>query len=385
LTLASALLVSGPAFSRDGEKEGKVDGARLRLSARPTLTMQTVGSRISAPFATIYSPDGKRLAGVGPWSGYWEPGVCVWNATTGQLLFTRSWQTKKVALSVHFNDDGTLLAASVPLPSEKPGEVELWDAATGKSLRFLKGADAGPITFSPDGKLVAATGGRPASVGLWDVATGKKLRALEGNAHYSQTFSPDSKLLLGVGTDYLRGGPARAWNVATGKVIQALEGVSNGVAFSPDSKRVAAAGATRSVGVWEVASGRKVLEIRKAHINGVVNVAFSPDGKRLVTGGNRGHNPGFLAGVLEAVMEGCPPVNDGEVKIWDATTGTELLAFWVNVGGLGSLCLAPDGQHVAVTTISGSQVTIWNVERAKEPVKPDGKFRGKSPPVPKAE
>jgi WD40 repeat protein len=279
---ASALLVSALSFS---------DGARLRPPSRPAVTMQ---AGTNQPFGTIlFSPDGERLAGVAVAGHHGEPTVEVWDAATGKRLFTRSWPTKS-ALSMHFTTDGTLLVASSPLPSDKPDEVQLRDAATGKRLRTLKGADAGPVAFSPDGKFVTATGGRPATLGIWDVSTGQRIRALEGNADAGLTFSPDGKLLAGIDDK----GCVRVWNAATGKVVQTLKGMSaGGLAFSPDSKRVAAGASILGiVRVWEVASGRELLEMRNAHVKGVVSVAFSPDGKRLVTGGNRRHVPGFLEG-----------------------------------------------------------------------------------------
>jgi WD40 repeat protein len=342
-TLASAMLVSALSFS---------DGAHLRPPTQPTITMQA-GTK--QPFGTLlFSPDGKRLAGIAVAAHHGEPAIEVWDAATGKRLFTRSWHAN-VTLSARFNNDGTLLVASAPVPADKPGAVQLWDAATGKKLRTLNGADAGPVTISPDGKLVTATGGQPASLGIWYVATGNRIRALEGNADAGLTFSPDGKLLAGIDAE----GRVRVWNVATGKVVQTLKGMSaGGLAFSPDSKRVAAGASILGiVRVWEVASGRELLEMRNAHVKGVVSVAFSPDGKRLVTGGNRRHTPGLF--------EGWPVERDGEVKIWDATTGTELLAFRVtDVGGLGSMSLAPDGQRVAVSTISGSRATIWTLPSA---------------------
>ena len=344
-------LPNGPAPKnlKGRKKEVKAEGAGLIPLSRATLTMQ---AKTDQPFATIvFSPDGSRLAGITVPGHYGEPAIYVWDATTGKRLFTRSWH-KKAALSVRFNDDGTLLVASAPLPSENLGEVHLWDPVTMKSLRKLKGTDAGPVIFSPDGKLVTATGGQPTSLGLWDVATGKKVLALEGNSG-PIAFSPDSKLLTGIDGK----GRGQVWNVATGKLIQTLEGMfAGGDAFSPDSKRVAGGTGLLSVDVrvWEVASGRKLLELRDAHVKRVVSVAFSTDGKHLVTGGNRQHKSFF--------PEFLPAERDGEMKVWDAATGVELLAFRVTDFGvaLAGMCLTPDGERIAINPENGP-VTIWRL------------------------
>jgi WD40 repeat protein len=61
---------------------------------------------------------------------------------------------------------------------------------------------------------------------------------------------------------------------------------------------------------------------------------------------------------------------DGEVKIWDATTGIELLAFRVtDLGGLGSMCLTPDGKRIAVSPESGGRGTIWTLPSDAPPEK----------------
>jgi hypothetical protein len=110
----------------------KADGARLRPPARPTLTMQ---SGKDQRFGTIFfSSDGKRLAGVTVAGHIGEAAIYVWDAATGKQLFTRSWH-KKTALTVRFNDDGTLLVASAPLPSEKPGELLTGWQAPGRGFQ----------------------------------------------------------------------------------------------------------------------------------------------------------------------------------------------------------------------------------------------------------
>jgi WD40 repeat protein len=56
------------------------------------------------------------------------------------------------------------------------------------------------VAFSPDGRLLATTGGDGA-VKLWSVSTGRTLHRLEGGTNWlcSVAFSPDGKTLAATG------------------------------------------------------------------------------------------------------------------------------------------------------------------------------------------
>lgn len=74
----------------------------------------------------------------------------------------------------------------------------IWDAKTGKLLRYLKDADqeSNVESFSTDSKFLNGTsrGETPTTVTLWSVRTGKKIHQLSVNEF--NTFSPDAKLFV---------------------------------------------------------------------------------------------------------------------------------------------------------------------------------------------
>src|SRR5207237_992746 len=113
-------------------------------------------------------------------------------------------------------------------------------------------------------------------------------RSEPGLTAMSVTFSPDGKsLAAGYGAysgDQV--GRAKVWDVASGKEIKAFPGPQGGVnkvAFHPDGKRLALAG-SGLVEVWDLENVRKLHEL-KGHKKWVYCVAYSPDGKWLATGG----------------------------------------------------------------------------------------------------
>ncbi len=312
----------------------------------------------------IYGPtlsaDGTRLAiGVGSAlpDGKEQYELVIVDATTGQRLTAVS-VLPGLPGPAAFRPDGKQLAAVVFAPGApgadvRPGELIIWDAATGRQLHAIpdsKGNMARPA-FSPDGARIALVSQKTrdrfeSEVKLWDIATGKLVIALPvaigGTRSTSAVaFSPDGKTLAAVGSASSNSSELHAWDIASGRQRFTIQGPFRDQyvrpAFSPDSSRIACAGGDPRVGLWDAASGKE-LAMYRGHTSKVCAVAFSRDGRHLLS-----------ADATESV------------KVWDAHPRADALV--LKPGGI-PLCAAvsPDGQRIATFAgIPAGAVKVWDL------------------------
>jgi WD40 repeat protein len=145
-------------------------------------------------------PNAGRMRRAMLWLGVaWLSLVAMSPLSAQQATNTLQGHTDSV-LSVAFSPDGKTLASgggAIHAGEYNPGELKLWDVATGKERATLKGHTiVVSVAFSPDGKTLAS-GSQDETVKLWDVATGKERATLKGHTSgvMSVAYSPDGETL----------------------------------------------------------------------------------------------------------------------------------------------------------------------------------------------
>jgi WD40 repeat protein len=168
-----------------------------------------------------------------------------------------------------FSPDGTLFILSVG------NQFHVFDVATGKDLRQVHDEGSGVIglAISPNSQLLLASAlgkeiqtklpdgrthisySKDHPICLWELATGKLRKQVhmpEGGAG-PVAFSPDGKLFVAA-----TNGPEgciRFWRVASGDEVSTIKGFRSSVrslAFSPDGKRLSTGMDDTTALVWDV-------------------------------------------------------------------------------------------------------------------------------------
>jgi WD40 repeat protein len=244
-------------------------------------------------------------------------------------------------------------------------EIHIYDAGSGTYVRSLLDpkltSDQKPLrtahlalveslAYSPDGKFLVS--GAYQEVNIWDAQSGLLRQKLTGFADrvVAVAFSANGKLLATGGGAPTEDGEIKVFEMPSGKqLVDIKNGHSDtvfGVAFSPDGTKLATGAADKFVKVFEIPSG-KFLKSFEGHTNHVLDVGWKADGKLIVSAG--AESPTALgAGV-------------GIVKVWDYEKGEQVRT--IPAHGRQVTRLAFVGNTSQFVTCSGDQgVKLWNAD-----------------------
>jgi RNA polymerase sigma factor (sigma-70 family) len=263
----------------------------------------------------VFTPDAKTLISFA--SG---ESIRVWDVTGRRELGKIPVKLFRGRMAV--SADGAVLGfgGMEYVNNEARTKLMLWDLARGRELRQLQGHGQWfrSLALSPNNRILASTAHD--ELYLWDIATGKKLRTIPGQVSDSLAFSPDSKTLAATSQGNLSA--VRLWDVATGRLLlpEGNEGLGVRVAFSPDGSTVATAPWGDKIRFWDASTGR-LLGVCEGGTAVVTKAMFMPDGKQLVS----------------AEMKG--------LRLWDVQTGKELCKYQTGHPVYG-VALSQDGKRL---------------------------------------
>ena len=382
-----------------------------------TSTGEGVGSiSTGSPISAVgFSPDGARIA-----AALADNTVGVWDVASGEEVHRLSGH-EMVVTDVEFSADGATLASS-----SADTTVRLWDADTGQSLYTLQAHIDYVIklSFSPDGeRLVSSSSaiGVPDearttennTVQVWDVASGENILTIppDGPGYIRDVeFSPDGRTIAASTWGSGVGGNVRIFDSHTGEQLKRLyahrENIPN-IEFSPDGLLLTTASTDASIKIWDIDRAVPVASYVDFAAS-IQDIEYTPDGDYLMIGLGRenqfpdgGDTPADSSAILwdlrnrlqsqvyvghtnwvwtndispdaSLIASGSGPLNtpaslddlDATVRIWDAATGKQVIAFEGHTNTVDSVKFLPDSQHVLSSAWDGT-IRLWDLNDGSE-------------------
>lgn len=278
--------------------------------------------------APSFSPDGRSFAVLDSDAAGNGQVADIWNVASGQGTsaavpgnssgnnYTRALVLGPGGLLAGVYPNGTADVANTT-SGQDAGALSDWGSAS-------EGPFLGLLTFSPDGRMIAATDGY-GKIYLWAVPGGHLLATLIAERLYNNVWSP--------------GFPLPSHDIGS-------------LTFSPDSTTVACGTSSGIIRVWDVFTRRSisVFSVNGSDPSGaaahpVTTLVFSPDGRMLVTGGN----------------------TDGTLGVWDVASGRHLATLSLPGEDVASAAFTPAGTLLVATTSNNPadhQIEIWTTGKS---------------------
>jgi WD40 repeat protein len=184
-----------------------------------------------------------------------------------------------------------------------------------------------PMAVTPDGKRVISAS-MDHTLKVWNLESGAVLCTLEGHRiHWYNWFKASTRAVW-------------YWSYARDLFAFYLENKVCAVAVTPDGKRAVSASRDRTLMVWDLESGARMLAL--GHRGRVTAVAVTPDGKRAVSAST-----------------------DLALKVWDLESGAELRSLKGHSNSVTAVAATLDGKR-AVSASMDHTLKVWDLESGAE-------------------
>lgn len=347
------------------------DGRTLALGVQEQLSLWDVASGKELHHVTLTRAAAPKLRG-GPSAAYGGMDPTIQDMMRERDNENVQPMDPKMMEMAHWIDQLAMHPNGQLVAVARQDELSLWDMKTGRLVRRIGEAGAGPLggQMAPTNPRGAMTPGASGSTmgsmlsqlglpggqgsrsglgGLFGMGGAEQppqlmlmgdpselfRMAVNGTAGTrSLVFSPDGRALLTVSTT-----GKHVWDVATGQEIRTakattqagfnpmsmLENIemskAEGIAVSADG-RLGARGHGQVINIWDIASGKDLFELI-GHTSDIKALAFAPNGRALVSGGG-----------------------DGAIRVWNLQTGKELVSL-VSLGHNDFVAVTPDQYYRA--------------------------------------
>jgi WD40 repeat protein len=337
-----SILLALEAVERSGGADSVLPEAEEALHR--AVTASRIESRVPGVGGRVdWSPDGTVFVTEGPeGSGI----VDIRDARTGQSVRSFRGHDGDI-IDVAFNHDGTLLATT-----GADGAARIWDTATWEELHtvVVAGDDGGSRvsgpSFSRVGALFSAAWPAHGVVQVVDLGSGHVVREIRSVPSPEDTSFDPTGTRLAIGSEILP--VAKVVDVASGSDVVVLEvgryWVTE-VAWSPDGRSIAAAGAEGGIDIFD--PGERRLRLSALGTGGSVwSLDWSPDATRLVAG-----------------------KSDGTARVWqieqeEGAREVVTLSAHDTRQGITGVAFSPDGTRVLTGDSGINAARIWDVSKA---------------------
>ncbi|EKM50282.1 uncharacterized protein PHACADRAFT_130967 [Phanerochaete carnosa HHB-10118-sp] len=241
---------------------------------------------------------------------------------------------------------------------------------------------------STDDKLLAASFGSN-DVLVWRLSDGLLVQRLHYQGHTDETtslsFSPDNSTIASGSGD----GAVIVWNVRRGRVLlrpEGHEGAVKSIVYAPHGGLIATCSFSPDYSA-RISDSSTGARLHTFHVGQrILDIAFSPDGSRFhitLENSRRIYDIQTYTHIATLAHPAMSPIyssiscqgdrvatvsDDGQVKIWNAATGRELLAITHPKALSHSVSFSPDGVEVVAASPDSTEAVAAFLDDAAKPV-----------------